>query len=95
MKNQIVNKGGKLQSVSGESAMDVMRIRTLMVGLNMLVNTGGRLQPTRGFTLTKALKMATEYTGNKYKRTEGRRAHEELGKIMNLRLQHIEIKEGI
>lgn len=95
MQNQIVNKGARLQSVSGRDAMDAMRIRTLMISIKMLVDTNGKLQPTRGFTLTKGLAMATEYTGNKYKRTEGIRAQEELQKILDIRLQHIEIVEGL
>lgn len=94
MSNTIVNKNGQLSSVSGESAVDCYRIRTLVIALKMIVDTGGRLIPTRGFTLTKGLAMATEYTGNKYKRTEGAKAMEELQKILDLRLQHVEIIEA-
>lgn len=88
-RSTITNKGDQLSSISGEDGIDVMRIRTLMLSINMLVISG--------FTLTKALKMATEYTGQTYKRSESdaRRAHADLGKIMQLRLRHIEVVEAV
>lgn len=94
MKSQIVNKDGKLQSITGRDGMDVMRIRTLILAIKMLVDTNGRMQITRGWNMKRCLTEATAYTGNKYKRTEGVRAQEELQKIMDIRLQHIEIKEA-
>lgn len=94
MKSQIVNKSGQLQSITGRDGMDVMRIRTLMLAIKMLVDTDGRMQMTRGWNMKRCLIEATAYTGNKYKRTEAVRAQEELQKIMDLRLQHIEVVEA-
>lgn len=94
MAGTIVNKNGQLSSCTGVDAVDIYRIRTLMIGLKMIVESKGRMIPTRGFTLTKALAMASQYTGNKYKRTEGERAQDELKKIMELRLQHVEVVEA-
>lgn len=91
MQNVIVNTGNKLSSVSGTNAIDAYRIRTLIAALDMLIKTKGRLQPTCGFNMTYGLKLATQYTGNKYKRTEGERAKAELKLILEQRLRHIEI----
>lgn len=52
---------------AGAAAVDVFRAITLKSALKM---TKVGLIPTRGFTLTKGLKMATQYTGKPYKRTQ-------------------------
>ena len=66
---------GNAISFSGTEAVDVFRCATLMSALGLL-KVG--ITPTRGLTMTKALKMATEYTGQAYKRTEADRARADL-----------------
>lgn len=89
-----VNKTGNPTSFSGDKAVDVFRslmpFRCLHSALGLLKNG---IKPSRGWTITRALEMATEYTGNKYKRTEIEKAQEELKKIENLRVRTIPIEE--
>lgn len=84
-----VNKDNRPIAFSGEKAVDIFRIRVLSSGLTLLSKG---ITPTRGLTLSKALKMATEYTGKKYKRTEIETAREDLKKIEGLRVQHVDIE---
>lgn len=63
---------------SGPDAVDYFRARTLKSAIQMYVKSGGQIIPTRGVGITKMLAMASEYTGNKYKRTEAVRAIDEL-----------------
>lgn len=51
----------------GPDATELYRAATLRSALGMLA-VG--ITPTRGLTTSKALKMATRYTGKKYKRTQ-------------------------
>lgn len=85
-----LNEKGEPVGFSGEGAVDIFRIRVLMSSLKLLEKG---IRPTRGVTLTYALKLATEYTGQKYKRTEAAKAREDLAKIEAQRLQHIPIIE--
>lgn len=85
-----VDKDKRPVSFVGEDAVDFFRIRTLRSAIKLLQ---AGIQPTRGFTMTRALVEATKYTGQKYKRTESAKAHEDLGKIESSRLQHIPIVE--
>ncbi len=73
MKSTITNENGQLKSITGRDGMDVMRIRTLMLAIKCLVDTNGRMQVTRGWNMKRCLESAAEYTGNKYKRSEGQR----------------------
>lgn len=91
MSGTIINKNGSLSSCSGTDAVDIYRIRCLISALGLLEKG---IKPTRGFTITYGLTLATQYTGNKYKRTEIEQAKQDLDKIMQLRLQHVEIIEG-
>jgi hypothetical protein len=52
---------------AGPDAVNYFRAATLRSGLGLL-KVG--IRPTRGLTVTRALKLVTEYTGKKYKRTE-------------------------
>lgn len=66
MNSQItVSKGG--MCFEGKDATELFRVATLRSALGLL-KVG--ITPTRGLTITKALAMATPYTGKKYKRTE-------------------------
>ena len=51
----------------GPDATELFRATMLRSALGML-KVG--ITPTRGMTITKALTMATRYTGKKYKRTQ-------------------------
>lgn len=73
------NKEGHATSFVGPRAVDCFRIARLSSSIGLLSKG---IQPTRGFTMTKALKMATEYTGKKYKRTEFEQARLDLNAIV-------------
>lgn len=88
MQDTITNKGNQVQSFVGEKAVDVFRIKSLISALKLLQHG---IKPCRGFTLTYGLSLAKEYTGNSYKRSEVEKAKEDLNKIMQLRLNHINI----
>jgi hypothetical protein len=59
----------------GRDATELFRVATLRSALGLL-KVG--ICPRRGLTVTKALAMATPYTGQKYKRTEIDRARDDL-----------------
>jgi hypothetical protein len=69
-----VGKNGATSFV-GRDAVELLRVVTLRSGLSLLKNG---IIPTRGLTITKALAIATSYTGKKYKRTEIEKAREDL-----------------
>lgn len=87
-----VNAQNRPTGFSGENAVDVFRIRVLASGLGLLK---AGICPTRGLTKTKALKMATQYTGKPYKLSQIEEARADLKKIEQLRLQHIEIVKQV
>ena len=64
------NKDGHAVSFAGREAVEVFRVASLISAIRFSLKTGGKMQITRGFTLTKGLKMASQYTGRPYKRTE-------------------------
>jgi hypothetical protein len=68
-----VSAGGTM--FAGPDAVNFFRAATLRSALGLL-KVG--ITPTRGLTMTKALKMVTPYTGQKYKRTEVDRASADL-----------------
>lgn len=77
--NQIrYNNNGDATSFSGAKAVDVFRVAALSSALGML-SKGLKM---RGVTLTSALKIAGEYTGKKYKRTDAEKAREDLKAIL-------------
>lgn len=83
-----VDKDNKPTSFSGDKSVDIFRIRVLHSALGLL-KVG--IRPTRGLNITKALKMATEYTGKKYKICQIDEARADLKKIESLRINHIDI----
>lgn len=65
MTDKIVHHQSGAISIEGPRATDFYRMATLHSAMGLLEKG---LQPTRGFTKTKAMNMATEYTGIPYKR---------------------------
>lgn len=59
---------------SGPGGTDVFRARMLVSSLRLWAKT--KIIPTKGFGIDKMLKLALEYTGVKYKRSEADRAAE-------------------
>lgn len=74
----VYNKDGSLSALHGKDAVSLMRVATIICCLKMAIATNGRMILTRGATPTRLLQMATEYTGQKYKRTEKERAIQDL-----------------
>lgn len=72
------DKNGNLVALNGKDAVSLMRVQTIIQGIKMDIETNGRMQLTRGMTVGKLLKMATEYTGVTYKRTEKAKAIDQL-----------------
>ena len=60
---------------SGDDAVRLFQAATLRSGLGLLA-VG--IKPNRAWTITSALKLATGYTGKKYKRTEIDKARADL-----------------
>lgn len=56
---------------AGRDAIQLYRATMLRSAIKLATK---RIQITRGLTMTKALAYASEYTGQKYKRTEAERA---------------------
>lgn len=54
-------------SISGNEAVNFYRALVLKGAIGLLQKG---ITPTRGLTMTKALKLATGYTGKAYKRTQ-------------------------
>jgi hypothetical protein len=77
------DKDGNATSFNGPAAVDLYRIQTLRSALSLLSKG---ITPTRGLTMTKALGMATEYTGTKYKRTQAHIARDDLQLLYTQRL---------
>lgn len=71
MTDSIITTSAGGTMFAGPDAVNLFRAATLKSALGLL-KVG--ICPTRGLTMTKALKMATEYTKKKYKRTEADRA---------------------
>lgn len=65
---------------AGAAAVDVFRAITLKSAIKM---SAAGMIPTRGFTLTKGLKMATQYTGKPYKRTQATQAIADLQAVID------------
>lgn len=71
MADEIVyNKKGEMVALHGKDAVSCMRVATIMSGIRMNIQTKGRMQLTRGANITHLLKLAGQYTGKTYKRTQ-------------------------
>ena len=69
------DKNGDATGFMGFDAVNLYRATVLWSGIRLLQQG---IQPTRGFTMTKALKMASNYTHKPYKRTESDKARADL-----------------
>lgn len=67
----ILHKGGGT-TFQGPDATEWVRATTLVSALSLYAKA--KIIPTRGVTATRMLKMATHYTGKKYKRGEHAKA---------------------
>lgn len=74
----IYNKDGSLSALIGKEAAHLRRIQRVMSGIRMDIQTGGRMQLMQGGTIPRLLRIAGEYTGKKYKRTEKQQALDDL-----------------
>lgn len=87
MGGQIIHHQGGGTSFNGPDAVDAFRIASLRSALGLLKAGIGM----RGLTKTRALELAGQYTGVKYKRGEFDKAREDLSKILDIRKKHIDI----
>jgi len=69
------NAKGEAIAFSGHDAVHCYRAAVLRGALYLLQNG---IKPGRGWTLTRALAMASQYTGKAYKRTQATQAREDL-----------------
>lgn len=79
MQNSITHHQGGGVSFVGVKAVDTFRVAVLLSALGLLSKG---ITPTRGLTKTKAFKMASEYTGRKYKLTEFEAARADLAEVL-------------
>lgn len=77
------NKDGSLRALVGRDAVELMRVQTIMTGIKMNIRTGGKMQLTRTATISNLLKLAGEYTGKKYKRSQKQEAYDDLNVWFN------------
>lgn len=83
-----VRADGSAAAYIGPAAVDVFRIKTLISALGLLAKG---ITPTRGLTSTKALAMATQYTGKAYKRGHHEQARIDLGHLIPTRLAALDV----
>lgn len=74
--SEIVHHKGGGTTISGRDAVSYYRACTIQSALHLYARTG--LLVTRGARISVLLRLATEYTGKAYKRTEATRAADEL-----------------
>lgn len=77
------NKDGSLRALVGKDAVSLMRVQTIITGIRMNIQTKGKMVLTRGATITHLLKLAGEYTGQTYKRSEKQKALDDLNVWFN------------
>jgi hypothetical protein len=75
-----VNAEGKITAYVGPDAINLMRAKTLMLGLRTHIRTGGAMRITRNASPTALLKMASEYSGKTYKRGQYQAALDDVEK---------------
>jgi hypothetical protein len=63
----------------------------IKVSIKLWMKTG--MMPTRGVTITKLLKMAEQYTGRKYKKSEAAYAVEDLHNWVTTMVSALPIEE--
>jgi hypothetical protein len=77
------NKDGSLSCLTGKEAVELMRVQTIRMGIKMNIQTGGKMMLTRGATITNLLKMAGQYTGKTYTRSQKQQALDDLNMWFN------------
>lgn len=88
-------KDGSITGFVGPDAVHLVRVRTIISGIRLNIQTNGRMQLTCGATITALLKMAGQYTGKAYKRTQKEQALrdlEEWSANMSLALPRVAVK---
>jgi hypothetical protein len=72
----VSTKNGQITTYYRPDARNLFRAKLLRNSIKMYLAVG--ITPTRGMTITKMLKLATEYTGQTYKRGAGPQALRDL-----------------
>jgi len=78
-------------SYVGSDATTLYRVNMIKVSIKFWMKTG--MMPTRGVTITKLLKMAEQYTGRKYKKSEAAYAVEDLHNWVTCMVSALPIEE--
>lgn len=78
------NAKGDAVCFAGPDAVELYRAAVLNSAIGLLSKG---IRPARGMTMTKALAMATRYTGRTYKRTE----HEQARNDINIWVQTMKL----
>lgn len=82
---------GEATSYVGRDATELYRVNMIKVSIKLWMKTG--MMPTRGVTITKLLKMAEQYTGRKYKKSEAAYAVEDLHNWVSTMVSALPIEE--
>jgi hypothetical protein len=78
-------------SYVGSDATTLYRVNMIKVSIKLWMKTG--MMPTRGITISKLLKMAEQYTGRKYKKSEAAYAVEDLHNWVSTMVSALPIEE--
>jgi hypothetical protein len=78
-------------SYVGSDATTLYRVNMIKVSIKLWMKCG--MMPTRGVTISKLLKMAEQYTGRKYKKSEAAYAVEDLHNWVTTMVSALPIKE--
>ena len=82
---------GEATSYVGPDSTQLYRVNMIKVSIKLWIKTG--MMPTRGVTITKLLKMAEQYTGRKYKKSEAAYAVEDLHNWVSCMVSALPIEE--
>ena len=84
---------GRKEAVSyvGTDATSLYRVNMIKISIKLYMKTG--MIPTRGVTISKMLKMAEQYTGRKYKKSEAAYAVEDLHNWVTCMVSALPIEE--
>lgn len=83
-----IHKSGAI-CFAGRSAVDYYRAAALRSALRILASG----MTMRGMTLTRAMKLATEYTGQPYKRGQAEQARDDLSTWLDEAKKHLNITD--
>jgi hypothetical protein len=82
---------GEATSYVGRDATQLYRVNMIKISIKLWMKTG--MIPTRGVTISKMLKMAEQYTGRKYKKSEAAYAVEDLHNWVSCMVSALPIEE--